>query len=337
MSQQNQEQQIKDIGEQGLLKKIHKFCPSNIVGDDAAILDISPHQSLVITTDMLVDGVHFSDITTSPEDAGWRAGAANLSDLAAMGATPLAITVGLALPNSTPVWWVERLYQGMLSCLQPYNTIIAGGDIVRSPIITISITAFGQVQPERTIRRNNAQPGYLIVVTGPHGASKAGLEILLNSQLAQNLTPEEKNSLIQAHRRPIPRLDILPQLWQIIPSQSFLPIAGMDSSDGLADAVIQICQNSNLGAKIYADKIPIPQALNKLVSPEVALNWALYGGEDFELVLALPTSLAIQLTETSKHCQIIGEITPQTGIYLTSKNGKFPDRELNLNQGFQHF
>lgn len=337
MTQENQYQQIKDIGEQGLLKKIQKFCPSNIVGDDAAILDILPNQSLVITTDMLVDGVHFSDITTSPEDAGWRAGAANLSDLAAMGATPLAITVGLALPNSTPVSWVERLYQGMLSCLQPHNTIIAGGDIVRSPIITVSITAFGQVQPERTIRRSNAQPGYLIVVTGPHGASKAGLEILLNPQLAQNLTPEEKNSLIQAHRRPIPRLDILPQLWQIITSQSSLPIAGMDSSDGLADAVIQICQNSKVGAKIFADKIPIPQALNKLVSPEIALNWSLYGGEDFELVLGLPAPLALQLTEISKHCQIIGEITPQTGIYLTSKNGKFPDRELNLNQGFQHF
>ncbi|HEY9808718.1 MAG TPA: thiamine-phosphate kinase [Halomicronema sp.] len=336
MNQQNQPQ-IKDIGEQGLLKKLQKFCPSNIVGDDAAIIDLQPHQSLVVTTDILVDGVHFSDTTTSPEDAGWRACAANLSDLAAMGATPLAITVGLALPNTTPVNWVERLYQGMVSCLQQYNTIIAGGDIVRSPIITLSITAFGQVNSKQTIRRSNAQPGYLIVVTGPHGSSKAGLEILLNSQLSKNLTPQEENSLIQAHRRPIPRLDILPKLWQIIPSQSSQPIAGMDSSDGLADAVIQICQNSNLGAKVYAEKIPIHPALNKLVSPETALHWALYGGEDFELILCLPPSLAIKLTETSKNCQIIGEITPQTGIYLTSQNGKFPDRELSLNQGFQHF
>nr|WP_263012907.1 thiamine-phosphate kinase [Ancylothrix sp. D3o] len=320
-----------------MLKKLQKFCPANIVGDDAAILDIKANQSLAVTTDILVDKVHFSDITTSPEDAGWRAGAANLSDLAAMGATPLAITVGLALPNTTPVNWVERLYQGMLSCLQPYNTIIAGGDIVRSPIITISITAFGQVNPEFTIRRSNAQPGYLIVVTGPHGASKAGLEILLNTQLAENLTPQEKNTLIQAHRRPIPRLDILPQLWHILSTFSPLPLAGMDSSDGLADAVIQICQNSNLGAKIYAEKIPIPQALNKLVSPEQALNWALYGGEDFELVLCLPAPIAQQLAATLKGCEIIGEITSKPGIYLTSKNGKIPDRELNLNQGFQHF
>ncbi len=118
---------VKDIGEQGLLEKLQRFCPSEIIGDDAAVLVTDSEQSLVVTTDMLVDGVHFSHVTTSAEDAGWRAAAANLSDLAAMGAYPLGITVGLGLPGDINVSWVESLYQGMTECLQQYNTPIVGG------------------------------------------------------------------------------------------------------------------------------------------------------------------------------------------------------------------
>ncbi|MBE9020856.1 thiamine-phosphate kinase, partial [Chroococcidiopsidales cyanobacterium LEGE 13417] len=109
---------VKDIGEQGLLERLQRFCPAEIIGDDAAVISSSPEQSLVVTTDMLVDGVHFSDATTSPEDVGWRSTAANLSDLAAMGARPLGITVALGLPGEVPVEWVERLYKGLADCLK---------------------------------------------------------------------------------------------------------------------------------------------------------------------------------------------------------------------------
>lgn len=135
-------QLVNDIGEQGLLKKLQLFCPGDIVGDDGAVLSVNPQEQLVITTDVLVDGVHFSDRTTPPETVGWRAAAANLSDLAAMGATPIGITVGLSLPGELTVTWVEKLYQGLTNCLRQYQTSIVGGDICRSPIITISITAF---------------------------------------------------------------------------------------------------------------------------------------------------------------------------------------------------
>ena len=108
---------IADIGELGLLKKLQPFCPREVIGDDAAILDLPPGQSLVVTTDVLVDGVHFSDQTTSAEDIGWRSAAANLSDIAAMGASPLGITVGLSLPGTVTVSWVEQLYQGLVNCL----------------------------------------------------------------------------------------------------------------------------------------------------------------------------------------------------------------------------
>ncbi|HLO51005.1 MAG TPA: thiamine-phosphate kinase [Kamptonema sp.] len=326
---------IKDIGEQKLLAILQKFCPPEIIGDDAAIIPTDANKSLVVTTDMLVDGVHFSDRTTTPQDAGWRAAAANLSDLAAMGATPLAITVALGVTPNTDVIWVEQLYQGMTECLQYYNTPIVGGDVVRSPVNTLAITAFGEVDPNRTIRRNAAQPGHVIVATGPHGGSRAGLELLLNPELGQNLSPTERSSLIVAHQRPKPRLDVLPLLWDIL---DFNAVAGMDSSDGLADAIAQICQASHVGARSDRHQIPIHPAINNLVLPETALNWALYGGEDFELVLCLPPAVGELLVEKlGNGAAIVGKITETQDTLLIDSQSIYPDEEITLNQGFKHF
>lgn len=351
------ELKVGDIGEKGLLERLQRFCPLDIVGDDAAVMAIQPGQSLVVTTDVLVDQVHFSDRTTSPEDAGWRAAAANLSDLAAMGALPLGITVGLGLKSDVAVGWIERLYQGMTSCLQQYDTSIVGGDICRSQVITIAITAFGQVDPSRVIRRSTAHIGDAIVVTGVHGASRAGLELLLHPELKQNLTDTERTALILAHQRPQPRLDVLPLLWEVlgvkenlsrpsIPSSpDLLPptpdpyyrVAGMDSSDGLADALIQICQASGVGAKLERSQIPVPTALNNWVSSP-ALEWALYGGEDFELVLCLPPDLATVLVQRlGNGAAIVGTITPDLEVQLIDQTGKNPDQVLTLSRGFQHF
>jgi len=343
---------VRDIGEKGLLERLQRFCPPQVVGDDAAVIATQVGQPLVVTTDMLVDGVHFSDRTTSPEDVGWRATAANLSDLAAMGASPLGITVGLGLPGDVTVSWVERLYQGMTECLQQYDTAIVGGDVCRSPVITVAITAFGQVEPVHIIRRNAAQVGDAIVVTGVHGASRAGLELLLHPDLGQNLSNAERTALIQAHQRPRPRLDVLPILWKILDSQfplsnsqskiqnpkSKTNIAGMDSSDGLADAVVQLCQMSGVGAKIERNQIPIPATLKNWVSPDQALDWALYGGEDFELVLCLPPDTAQALVkQLGNGAAMVGKITSDSGVKLIDQTSKSPDQVLTLSQGFQHF
>jgi len=338
-------QQVKDIGEQGLLERLQRFCPPEIIGDDAAVLETAPEQSLVVTTDVLVDGVHFSNLTTSPEDAGWRAAAANLSDLAAMGASPLGITVGLGLPGEVRVSWVERLYQGMTQCLQKYNTSIVGGDVVRSPVTTLAITAFGQVNPNQIIRRSTAVVGDAIVVTGVHGASKAGLELLLHPQLGQNLKDAERTALIHAHQRPQPRLDVLPILWKILNSQSKIqnlkskiPVAGMDSSDGLADAIIQICRASGVGAVLEHRQISIPVAFDHWLTQEQALAYALYGGEDFELVLCLTQELASALVQhLGQGAAIVGNITSGSIVILHDEQKKFPDQVLSLSQGFQHF
>ena len=329
---------VKDIGEQGLLRILQKFCPAEIVGDDCAVMATNPHQSIAITTDMLVDGVHFSDRTTGPYYAGWRAAAANLSDLAAMGAIPVAVTVALAVAPDTAVEWVEEFYRGMTACLQEYHTPIVGGDVVRSPVVTVAITAFGQVEFDRTIRRSNARSSWAIVATGVHGASRAGLELLLNPEFGQNLTEVDRASLILAHQRPKPRLDVLPVVWEILDSAGEFSIAGMDSSDGLADAIIQICRASGVGAKVDRPKIPIPDIFSEIVSTEKALDWALYGGEDFELVLFLPMANAELLVEQiGNGAAIVGITTDSTDIWLTDSSGIYPDSRLKLDRGFQHF
>ncbi len=327
---------MRDIGEQGLLQRLQAFCPPELVGDDAAVLTPPPGRSLIVTTDMLVDGVHFSDRTTPPEAAGWRAAAANLSDLAAMGALPLGITVALSLPETTAVDWVERLYQGMTACLRQYGTVIVGGDICRSPVIAIAITAFGQAAPARILRRSAARVGDAIVVTGPHGCSRAGLELLLHPE--RKIAPDTVSldlatqaELIRAHQRPRPRLDVLP----LLPPQR---IAAMDSSDGLADAVLQICRASGVGAEIWGDRIPRGPLL---ANPP--LEWVLYGGEDFELVLCLePEAAATLVAQLGADAAIVGQITADAAVWLSStasaaSTAGGPPQRLSLEQGFQHF
>jgi len=322
---------VADIGEKALLERLHRFCPKDIVGDDAAVVTFPSHHSLVITSDVLVDGIHFSDgITTSAEDVGWRAIAANLSDLAAMGATPLGITIGLSLPGTVSINWVERLYQGLSDCLQQYETLLWGGDVTSSSVITVSITAVGKVQPQRVIRRQDAQVGDVILVTAEHGLSRGGLELLFHPHRQQKLTATTRNQLIQAHQRPQPRLDVVPLLDQI---PSPFRIAGMDSSDGLADAVIQICQTSGVGAKIHYPDLTLAKELVPWVGSQQALEWCLYGGEDFELVLTLPWQQAKQLQRSlNGSAMIIGEIIPGSDITLQGS-----DMTLDLTQGFQHW
>lgn len=334
MSKHSPTATVSQLGEQQLLKLLQSYCPSELIGDDAAVLRPQTGFLLVITTDMLVDGVHFSDRTTSPFDIGWRTATANLSDLAAMGATPLGVTVALGLPSSLPIAKLEQIYQGMNACLQPWDTPIVGGDICRSDCLTLSMTAFGQVLPAQQILRSTAQPGDAILVTGCYGGSRAGLELLLNPDWGTSLNEAEQEKLRQAHQRPQPRLDVPLSLRQHYPE---LRVAGMDSSDGLADAVLQICRASGVGAVLRCDRIPIPASITTMDSQQ-ALDWALYGGEDFELVLCLPLEPAKQMVQSlGDGAQIIGQITEDCTVQLIDPTGATPPQSLSLSQGFQHF
>jgi thiamine-monophosphate kinase len=252
-----------------------------------------------------------------------------------MGATPIAITVGLSLRQDVTLDWIETVYQGMKQCLDQFATPIIGGDITRSQTNTISITALGQVAPHQTILRHVAQPHDLIVITGKHGLAKAGLELLLNPNLYQSIASIIQNPLIKAHQYPQPRFDVINSLQKL----NFLkPIAGMDSSDGLADAIMQICRFSQVGAKINLESIPIDKNILELTDSNTALDWCLYGGEDFELVLCLPPTLANQLLCDLKHeAFIIGEITKSTNIKISSTQSSNFQLLLHERKTYQHF
>ncbi|MDC0835442.1 Thiamine-monophosphate kinase [Geitlerinema sp. FC II] len=323
---------VGNIGERGLLERLHQFCPTGLVGDDAAVLSFPASRRLVVTTDTLVDGVHFSDRTTSAEDAGWRAVAANLSDLASMGAFPIGITVSLAMPGDTPVDWVEGLYRGMKACLDRFESAIVGGDVCQSPVKSISITAFGSVEPEFVVRRSQAKPGDAIVVTGVHGASRAGLALLLEPDAEHSLSSEQCDRLLRAHQRPIPRFDAVSVLWKTAEHES--RAAGMDSSDGLADAAIQIARESGVSAQLWAEFLPVSPDVAAMVSAETARQWTLYGGEDFELVLCLSASHAQRFVEAFPGASVVGEIVTGDGAWLVEGKSREP---LTMQGGFQHF
>ncbi len=322
---------VAEIGELALIERIKPFCAEGMIGDDAALISFEPGCQLVVTTDVLVETVHFSDRTTPPFAVGWRSAAANLSDLAAMGATPSGITVGLGLPGKTPWPWVEALYQGMAACLQAHGGAIIGGDLCRAAQRTVSITALGQVRPEQAIRRNTAVPGMSIVVTGPHGASRAGLALLLG-ELTAEVPPALRSAWIKAHQQPVPRFDAIARLHQLIPpADNFPPIAGMDSSDGLANALLQISHSSRVGMVIERSRLPLPLGLSDTVGSETAIDWALYGGEDFELVLCLPPDLADKFTQTGG-ATAIGTVTDTDTVLLAGH----PSIPLT-HQSFRHF
>ncbi len=326
---------LQDIGEQGLLQRLQRFCVG--VGDDGAVLAVRGDRRLVVTTDVLVDGVHFSlglgdsILTTPPHAAGWRSAAANLSDLAAMGALPIGITIGLSLPPQMPVEWIESLYQGISDCLAPWRVNIVGGDIVRSPQVSLAITALGEVPPQSILERKGAKPGDRIVMTGIHGRSRVGLELLLGREinLANPNALSNPNAWIKAHHYPQPRLDLISQFQG-------LASAGMDSSDGLGDAVLQICRSSQVGAVLDRQVIlasPEIQSLIQAVGLEKALEWVLYGGEDFELILCIPEAAAIEFCKATGSYDI-GFITAEPEVWLEALDDR---RMLSLDRGFQHF
>lgn len=333
MPKQDHDLTVAELGEQQLLQRLYRFCHPQIVGDDGALLTPAPGHLLVVTTDMLVEGVHFSDRTTSPADIGWRSAAANLSDLAAMGATPLGLTLGLGLPPGTSVTWLESVYTGITDCLHPYQTAIIGGDLCQAALTTLCITAVGQLLPHQQILRSTAQAGDAIVITGVHGLARAGLESLLNPNWDQDLDPATRLAYRQAHQRPRPRLDVLPYLHQLGPHTR---VTGMDSSDGLADAVLQICRASQIGALLDSHLLPLAALDQGGISPAQQLAWALYGGEDFELVLCLPSSPAQRLVAAlGGGAAIVGQTTATLEVEVMDHQGH--RHPLDMHQGFQHF
>jgi thiamine-monophosphate kinase len=312
----SQRETLADLGEWELIRRLGAFAPRDQFSDDAALLSdpSDPAGALVVNTDVLVEGIHFSDATTGAGDVGWRAAAANLSDLAAMGATEVVgITVALVAPSGTAWNWVEGVYGGLRQALDRYGGVLLGGDCSSGNQRLLAITAIGRIAPPAgPIRRGDGRPGDLLVCTGAHGLSRLGLALLQGDPLgtiAPHPAPTSDSALgkraIQAHRRPVPRFDAVRRLIATRPTLGPWRVAGCDSSDGLAAAVAAIAQASGCQALLERRSLPLDPAM---ASQPEAMAWCLEGGEDFELVLALEPGWAEALVAALPGTTRIGEL-----------------------------
>ena len=297
---------LQELGEWELLQRLSAFAPAGQWDDDAALLTEQSGKTLVVNTDLLVEGVHFSETTVPPQELGWRAAAANLSDLAAMGCSSVVgLTVGLVAPGETSWSWVEGVYQGLSEALGHFGGCLLGGDCSSGAQRLLAITALGHVG-DGPIRRGDGRPGDWLVCSGPHGLSRLGLALLLgevNPQERELLPPALQTEAMRAHQRPQPRFDVVRQLSATRPDHAAWRVAGTDSSDGLQLAIANIARTSGCAATIERQALPMAPDFTRLASAE---RWCLSGGEDFELVLALEPSWAEALCTAMPDCTRLG-------------------------------
>ncbi len=295
---------IQEIGEIELLNRLKKFMRVGQIDDDIAEIE-SNKKNLLINTDLLVEEIHFSDKISNAKDIGWKCITTNVSDLICSGSDKiLSFSVGIVLPPSTHLKWVENLYEGMYEAIQLFGGEIIGGDCSSGEIKVISITAIGEKNEPR-LHRGNALPGDYLVSTGNHGLSKLGLALLTSEKLPSEvrLSPQLVRRAIQAHKRPYPAIKALRALREAKPNSTNWRAAGTDSSDGLLESVRGICKSS--GCQAILSKSSLPKDPDW---PEHSNwnEWCLNGGEDYELVLSLPKEWAKALLKEFKTAKIIG-------------------------------
>lgn len=333
---------LAELGEAELIRRLGGFAPRGQFGDDAALLGsalLGPASGgdlqLVLNTDVLVEDVHFSAATMGARDVGWRAAAANLSDLAAMGCRDaVGLTVGLVAPGDTPWSWVEEAYAGLTQLLGAHGGVLLGGDCSGGRQRLLAITALGRLPAGGgPIRRGDGQPGDQLVCTGAHGLSRLGLALLLGERLPA-LAPAVQEKAIRAHRRPVPRFDAVAALGASRPGALPWRVAGCDSSDGLAAATAAIAASSGGGARLERTALPLDPAMADLPAAEA---WCLGGGEDFELVLALDPDWAEALIAALPGTTRIGELVEGPAGNLGWSDGRpWPEPSSGIG-GFQHF
>lgn len=322
---------LQSLGEAELLRRLALYAPVGQLDDDTATLP-SQNGPQLINTDLLVEGVHFSDATTSPHDVGWRAAAMNLSDLAASGVDQVVgLTVGLVAPGDTPWAWVQGVYEGLSAALGEHGGILLGGDCSGGNQRMLAITAIGTLGPLRLLR-SQARPGDQLVVSGSHGLSRLGLALLQNETgLEPLLLAEElRSTAIRSHQRPKPRLDALRTLTACKPEQLPWRAGGTDSSDGLLQALTLMSQASHCRFKLNPDKLPRPKHWPRTIPLD---DWCLNGGEDFELVLSLPSCWAEAWLQEQPGSRWIGEVVAGPASVVWADSGK----AINANGGFAHF
>jgi thiamine-monophosphate kinase len=336
--------EISDLGEFGLIDhlnekvKIKNDSTLKGIGDDAAVIDAGDHVK-VVTTDLLLEGVHF-DLAYAPlPHIGFKAVAVNVSDIAAMNAIPKQITVSIALSNRFSVEAVDALYSGIRAACDHYGVDLVGGDTTASRSgLVISITAIGEAQKEQITYRNGAKENDILCVTGDLGGALVGLQILEREKQAFLANPDmrpdlEKYTIVTGRQlKPDARMDIIHELREL----GVVPTSMMDISDGLASEIFHICKSSNVGATIYEDKLPIDkQTFDTAVELNLdPITCVLNGGEDYELLFTIDQK---DFAKLEKHPDVhfIGHITkPEEGKFLVTKSGTAASIKA---QGWKHF
>lgn len=345
MNQASTRDSLKTIGEFGLIRQLTHQWPTSSpwvvkgVGDDAAILKARQGQQLLISTDVFIEGIHFDLAYQTPKDVGWRAGVANLSDIAAMGGTPLYLLVSMAVPVRVPPQHIREFYRGLKAACRPFTVELIGGDTSSSPSqMFLSLTIVGSVRANRALTRNRAEVGDRIYVTGTIGDANAGLRILhthLTNLRGFSPSAVEK-FLIRRHVRPTPRVHV----GQLLVARN-LAHAAIDLSDGLSSDVGHVCDESHVGAEIRGNALPLSSQLRAFAQRQNAdpMEIALQGGEDYELLFTAPAKRHQNVLQVSEQTRVpiacIGEIKPKTfGRQLELPEGR--KRKL-ANKSFTHF
>ena len=336
--------EISTLGEFGLIDKLTENLPRHnastltAVGDDAAVLDFGPDREVLVSCDMLLEGVHF-DLTYTPlKHLGYKSAVVNFSDIYAMNGTPRQLVVGLGVSKRFTVEHLEELYAGLRLACEVYGVDLVGGDTTGSRAgLVISATVIGDAPKGEAVLRSGAKPTDLICVSGDLGAAYMGLQLLEREKVAsagrKDFVPDfgGKEYLVERQLKPEARKDIVKELREA----GIRPTSMIDVSDGLSSEVLHLCKESHTGCRIYEERIPIDYQ-TAVMAEELNMNLvtaAMNGGEDYELLFTVPLT-AHEAVSKLPGIRVIGHMSPQDqGCAMIGRNGE----EIPLRaQGFTH-
>lgn len=331
---------VHELGEFELIARLSAILPQRgegvveAIGDDCAVLDLAGALT-VWTTDAVIEGVHFLPYLATPRQIGWKALLVNLSDVAAMGATPRFATLSLSVPAEAEVEWIEEMYRGIADLAEETGVAVVGGNTSRSPYgLRLDVGVLGSVPAEELLRRHGARPGDQVLVTGTVGDAYCGLECVFNPTLP--VEPDVRGALIERYRRPIPRLETARWI-----ARSGAATAMIDISDGLAADLGHICEASGVGVELRAEDLPLSDHVARF-STHTELpphHYGLVGGDDYGLLLTARSDAVPGLVEeveirTGHVLTPIGHITAASERILHLPDGR---REALTGAGWKHF
>lgn len=312
------------------------------IGDDAALIRVRRGQELILTTDLSIEGVHFTRALHPPRSVGHRALARSLSDIAAMGGTPRFALVSLALSKRTTRAWVESFYAGLMTLAKRFGVVLIGGDTAVVPSSTaVDVIVVGEVERSRALRRSSARPGDQIYVSGRLGLAALGLRFLERRPRVPQLsrgkpwrgfTTATAGQAVQAHLYPEPQC----ALGRFLSKKRFASSA-IDISDGLSTDLAHLCEASGVGALVWANRIPRPEVRDAARSSrEAPLDLALHGGEDYQLLFTVPSSKAAKFPARFRGVPLhrIGEIRQSKELLIIRSDG---EKSIIRPLGYDHF